>query len=405
MPTRSLLYHAFGLKTMECSRCEFEGGVTTFHVRTPIKYLKCAVCCSADVIRRGTLVRRLRLVPIGLRPTFAKVTVQRLQCRSCGRLRQQHLPFVDPFKRYTHAFAHLIQELSQHMTVTDVARRLKISWGLVREIQERHLKQVVKDLPLKDLKHLAIDELAVGKGHDYVTVVLDLDSGRVVHVGDGKGHQSILGFFRRLKRLGTRLEAVATDMAAAYAMAVKRFFPAVKMVLDRFHVMQLMNRKLTDLRRQQFRCERYERGRRILKGTRWLLLKSPEHLDPDRDEGQRLTEALAINHHLAVAYYLKEDLRQFWEQQDRHRAQIFLDGWIARARASALPHLKDMATSLDRHREALLNYYDHRLSTGPLEGFNNKAQTMKRQAYGYRNREFYKLKLLTLHIKKYALVG
>ena len=405
MPTRSLLYHASGLRTMQCIRCDFEGGATVWHMHRPRQYRKCAVCRSSDVVRRGAVKRRLRLVPIGLRPTFASVRVQRLECRGCGALRQEYLPFADPFKRYTHAFGRFVVFLSQRMTVKDVAEMLHVSWGLVRSIQERYLRREAKRLPLRHLKRLAIDELAVGKGHDQVTVVMDLSSGRVVHVGDGKGSQAILGFFRRLKRLGAQLEAVATDMANAYVTAVKRIFPDVCMVLDRFHVMQLMNQKLSDLRRRLYNNGRCLRRKDILRGTPWLLLKNPAKLDPERNEAKRLAEALGINRPLAAGYYLEEDLRQLWEHADREQAAAFLDDWAARARASGLHVLQEMANCLQRRRDALLNYCCHRISTGPLAGFNNKARTMKRQAYGYRNREFYKLKLLTLHTKKCALVG
>ena len=143
----------------------------------------------------------------------------------------------------------------------------------------------------------------------------------------------------------------------------------------------------------------------MLKGSRWLLLKNPGHLDPGRDEATRLAEALRLNEPLAVAYYLKEDLRRFWAQPDKASATTFLGDWVARARASGVAMLGKMADTPEGHREGLLAYYDHRISTGPLEGTNNKIKTMKRQAYGFRDREFFKLKILALHKATYALVG
>lgn len=405
MSTRSLLYHGFGLGTMEPQKTTFTGGAITLHIRRPLQRLCCSQCCGANVIRRGTKQRRLRHVPIGLKPVYLEVTVQRLQCRDCGQLRYEQLPFMLPLKRYTRRFADYVIALSQRMTVKDVADALGVSWGLVRTIQETHLRQALKKQELKSLRYLAIDELAVGKGHKYVSVVLDLESGAAVFVGDGKKAEAVEPFLQRLKRSGAQIEAVAMDMAASYHLAVSKVFPDAAKVLDRFHVMKLMNEKLSDLRRDLQRETQHVLKKEVLKGTRWLLLKRPDNLVDERNERQRLNEALELNQPLATAYYLKEDLGQFWQQGSKRQARQFLGSWIATALASGIQVLKTMATSLKTHRNQLLAWYDHPISTGPLEGFNNKAQTMKRQAYGYRNRDFYKLKLRTLHLKKYALVG
>ena len=143
----------------------------------------------------------------------------------------------------------------------------------------------------------------------------------------------------------------------------------------------------------------------VLKGTRWLLLKNFENLDPKKDEKQRLEEALSLNKPLATAYYLKEDLRQFWEQPGKKFGTLFLDGWIQRAETSGIKILQQMAKTLAAHRSGLLAYYDAMITSGPMEGTNNKIKTMKRQAYGFRDKEFFKLKILAIHETKYVLVG
>ena len=143
----------------------------------------------------------------------------------------------------------------------------------------------------------------------------------------------------------------------------------------------------------------------MLKGTRWLLLKNPENLDKEKDEKQRLKEALTLNQPLATAYYLKDDLRRFWNQPGKAFATSFLNGWIRRAEASGIKILEQMAKTLAAHRTGLLAYYDVMISSGPMEGTNNKIKTMKRQAYGFRDREFFKLKILAIHESKYELVG
>ena len=405
MSTKSLLYHGFGLGTIEPMKTTYKSGIITFHVRRPLDRLCCPCCHSPDVIRRGTTQRELHHIPIGLKPVKLMVSLQRLMCRDCKQLRYEKLPFMLPHKRYTRRFADYVIALSKLMTVKDVAQSLGVSWGLVRSIQETHLHQSLKKRPLKHLRHLAIDELAIGKGHKYVSVVLDLESGAAVYVGEGKGAEAVAPFLARLKRMGAKIEAVAMDMASSYHLAVSDNFPKAAKVLDRFHVVKLMNEKLTKLRRDLYNEATHALGKHVLKGSRWLLLKRPENLSEKRQERQRLEDALELNKPLATAYYLKEDLRQFWEQESLADAKAFLGKWIATALASGIAVMKTMAKTLRSYRNQLFAWYEHPISTGPLEGFNNKAQTMKRQAYGYRNIDFYKLKLLTLHQKKYALVG
>src|SRR6202163_1740474 len=195
------------------------------------------------------------------------------------------------------------------------------------------------------------------------------------------------------------------DMAPSYILAVQTHIPWAVLVFDHFHVIKLFNEKLSRLRRDLYHQATGPLQQRVLKGTRWLLLKNPENLDPQRDERQRLEEALRVNAPLAAAYYLKEDLRQIWMQPNKRTARRVLRDWLARARASGVRMLVQFAATLEEHQEGVLNYYDYRISTGPLEGTNNKIKTMQRQAYGFRDREFLKLKILGLHETRYALVG
>ena len=170
-------------------------------------------------------------------------------------------------------------------------------------------------------------------------------------------------------------------------------------------MIKLYNDKLSGLRRALHREATDKQQKTVLKGTRWLLLKRPENLDADRNEPQRLKEALRLNEPLSLAYYLKEDLNQVWEQEDGEAAEAFLMDWILRAEASGIRMLIDFAKTLRLHALRILAYYDYPISTGPMEGTNNKIKTMKRQAYGFRDAEFFKLKILAIHEAKYALVG
>jgi len=195
------------------------------------------------------------------------------------------------------------------------------------------------------------------------------------------------------------------DMSKAYIRAVRDHLASATIVFDHFHVIKLFNDKFQEFRRQLFHKASSELEQRVLKGTRWLLLKNPENLVEARNERQRLQRALELNQPLAAVYYMKEDLRQLWSQKNRKRAARFLCDWIARARVSGIHMLKKFAKTLQSHFDGILAYYTYPISTGPLEGTNNKIKTMKRQAYGYRDTEFFMLKILGLHLTKYALVG
>ena len=235
--------------------------------------------------------------------------------------------------------------------------------------------------------------------------VLDLDSGAVVHVGRGKGGDALTDFWKRLRGSGAKIAAVATDMSPAYIDAVATHLPHAVLVFDRFHVVKLLNDKLSDLRREMYREIKDKMQKDVLKGARWLLLKRPENLDDAKDERKRLDEALRLNAPLATAYYLKEELRELWEQDDQEEAEKFLLDWILRAESTGIRVLHGFARTLRIHAFGILAYYDYAISTGPLEGTNNKIKTMKRQAYGFRDQEFLRLKILGIHQSKYALVG
>jgi transposase len=319
-------------------------------------------------------------------------------------IRQVEISFADPRRTYTKAFERYALELSRSMTILDVARHLGVSWDVIKDIQKRDLSRRYAKPKLKNLRKIAIDEIAIAKGHRYVTVVLNLESGAVVFVGDGKGADALKPFWRRLRGSKAKIQAVAMDMSPAYHEAVSTHLSKATIVFDHFHVTKLFNDKLSDLRRWLYHRAGDEQ-KKVLKGVRWLLLKLAENLDTKRDERARLKEALRLNKPLALAYYMKEDLRQFWEQPGKKYATLFLNDWIRRAGASGVHMLLQMAKTLDSHRSGLLAYYDYPISTGPLEGTNNKIKTMKRQAYGFRDHEFFKLKILAIHEAKYALVG
>ena len=401
----SLLYHGFGVREYRYVRTRYVPGGMVFVIERKPETYRCAACGSQNVWRHGVVVRPFRTVPLGSKRVVLEARIPRLACQDCGRVRQAAIGFAQPRRTYTRSFARYVLELSRHMTIKDVARHLGISWDVVKDIQKRYLHKHFDKPKLKHVTQIAIDEISTGKGHRYVTIVLDLASGAVLYVGPGKGADALTAFWKRLRASHARIEAVATDMSPAYIEAVRTNLPEATLVFDRFHVIKLYNEKLSDLRRDLHRQLADTMQKDVLKGVRWLLLKRPENLDATRREPERLAEALRLNEPLAIAYHLKEELNEIWEQEDEATAQALLMDWIVYAESTGIRMLQKFARTLRVHALGILSWYTYPISTGPLEGTNSKIKTMKRQAYGFRDPEFLRLKILAVHRTTYALVG
>ena len=402
----SLLYHGFGIVGYRYVRAEYREGAVIFTVSRNKFSLCCPVCKSKRIIKHGALPRWFHSLPIGRKATYIKAEIPRLECKDCKAIRQSDIGFADSRLTYTRALGRYVLDLAKHMTISDVSRHLKLSWDVIKSIQKKYLQKKYTNPNLKELEQIAIDEIYVGKNR-YLTVVLDIVSGAVVFVGDGKGSDALNPFWLRLRRnRKVKIKAVAIDMSPAYVKAVRENLKKAVIVFDHFHVIKLFNEKISDFRRQLYNNIEDKLQRSVIKGTRWLLLTGKEKLKDKTEQTQRLRQALEINKPLATVYYMKEDLRQLWNWTEKRTATWHLQSWITMARKSGINILEKFATTLEEHFEGILAYFDFDcLSTGPLEGTNNKIKTMQRKAYGYRDMEFFKLKIMDLHETKYALVG
>jgi len=401
----ALLYHNYSIRGYRYRSMKKVSGGIEFHIEQAKEQCRCPQCKSQEISLKGVKTRRFHAPPIGSKHVTIVFNVPRVECRECGTLRQVHISFARPMRRCIRAFERYILQLLNYMTCKDVAELLGVSWGTIRDVEKDHLSRRYAKPPLKDVKHIAIDEIAVKKGHKYMTIVLDLDTKQVIFVGDGRGGDSLKPFWKRLRRSRAEIRAVATDMSPAYVSAVETMLPDAIFVFDRFHIIKLFNDKMTELRRRLYRETTEKSTKEALKGSRWILLKRSDNLDPDRGEPARLAEALERNSDLSAAYFLKEELSEIWEQEDRDIAEGMLLDWILFAESLEIKELTAFAQTLRRHAIGILAYYDAEITTGPLEGINNKIKTMKRQSYGFRDQEYFKLKILSLHRTRYALLG
>lgn len=401
----SLLYNVFGIRGgYEYTRTDYHEGSAIFSIAQPRDRLRCPHCGSPNVHVKTHQQRSWRTLPIGGRATWISMPIPRVACQECHRVRQVKVAFAAERVSYTRSFERYVVDMSKYMTIEDLRCHLGVSWDVVKGIQKKHLRKQFARPKLKNVKMIAIDEVHLGKKSRFATIVLDVIRGAVIFVGKGRGKEALKPFWRRLKSSRAKIKAVATDMAGGYIAAVQENLPDAAHVFDRFHVVKLFNDKLSDLRRDLYRQLTDVLHKNVLKGIRWLLLKNPENLDDTRNESKRLHEALALNAPLATAYYMKDLLRQFWQQVSKRDAKIFLEDWIRQAETSGIKCLKDMARTLAAHRTGLLAWYDYPISTGPLEATNNKIQLLKRQAFGYRDEEFFHLKIYSLHLAKVTLI-
>jgi len=348
------------------------------------------------------------MLPVGKRKVELTVHIPRLFCKDCGSIRQPHLEFADPKKHYTHSLERFVIDLCRVMTIQDVGELTGLNWDTVKDIDKGYLKDKYRAVSLKDVRYIAIDEVYLGRKRKFITIVMDLESGRVIHVGYGKGKDALNGLWKRLKRSNAKILAVATDMASGYMAAVMEHLPDADLVLDHFHLVKWFNDKLSLLRRQMYH-EADVFGKDVLKSSRYLLLKAPENLkvntDKSKDERARLQAALELNQPLATAYYMKERLRLLFDCPAVEQAGKELEAWIDEAQSSKIKILMDAAGKLMMWKPFILNWYKHPISTGKLEVMNRKIGMLQRQACGYRDDEYLKLRILHLHRSTYALTG
>ncbi|MBD3414619.1 MAG: ISL3 family transposase [Candidatus Aminicenantes bacterium] len=397
----SLLYHALGLYGFHQLRSWQKGGALYLEVIRSTK--RCGACSTWDVKKKGYRWRVIRLLPIGKKPVFARVKIRRFYCSHCGKIRYENISCADPKKHFTHTLEEYVMDLCAYMTIRDVAEHTGLHWATVKEIDKKRLKRrVPREKDLRKIKFLGVDEVSVRRGHNYLTVVVDLETGRVVYVGEGRRVESLSPFFKRLKRIGVRPKAIAMDMWKPYAKAVRLYYRGLPLVYDTFHVLADYSRTLNKIRVDEANKLEGTPEEKVIKGTRYLLLKGQEKLSLRAQE--RLWRLLRINQPIFIAYVLKEELRRLWKMPSRQKAEKFLNEWIRMAFESGVLLLARFARKLFRHAWGILNYFDFPISTAKVEGTNNRIKVIKRRAYGYRDLEYFKLKIYNLYATRYSLL-
>lgn len=400
----SILYHGFGVHGYKYLKTEYSDGCIIFHIEKSPYNIGCADCDSRRVTKKGLIVRYIKTLPIGTKRIFLAVHIHRQLCNDCGALKQEPLLLSLPKKSWTKSLGRYIVELLKRSTVEDVSRHLGMSWDTIKDIHKWALNIKFKRRKLKGLRYIGIDEIAVCKGHKYLTVVVDLETGRIVWVAEGRDISSIEPFLKRLKRAKAPIKGIAMDMWSAYISAALDQYSYNVIVFDHYHVISGYNKMLDELRRKEAAVAPITE-KKIYVGTKYLLLKGKEKIEDFETAKSKLDNLLRINESLNTAYIMKEELRSLWNNTSRKEAEDYLDNWLKKAWSSGINPLIKFANRIAGHRIGILNYFDHRITTGKVEGTNNKIKVLKRQAYGFRDMEYFKLRIYALHESRYALIG
>ena len=397
--------------------------VLVFESKQQTKVVVCPYC-GGSVHICESVSRNLQDVPIW--PNMAQELCfvgYRYRCTKCGRKHTPPLPLQYPGTRITERAANWIRTmLLNKLSIKSIQNITGIHWETIRNIHRETMEQTLREhqAALKASGYrphfLAVDEFAIRKGHSYATSVMDLETGEVLWVGEGRSKEDFRRFFDEIDpSFIAEIIAVAMDMNASYHIVVQEMLPQAQIVYDRYHMQAQYGREvlgtvrldearkhkavsrelseqlsgLPDEEKRQVKAQiREEKSQyREMKKLRWTLLTNGENLS---DACAASLQTILENHSdLAVCYAMKEEMIALFELRDVDQARIGWQNWFAAAKASGIPALMSFAERKEKRIDGLVAHATYPISTGKLEGFNNKIKVAKRVGYGYRDDEYF----------------
>jgi transposase len=334
-------------------------------------------------------VRRFAYVPLWGIPVFFVYAMRRANCPKCGVMVEE-VPWCCGKQMHTRTYQWFLAQWARRMSWQEVADVFHTSWQSVFHAVKHAVFWGLTHDVWQNVRILGVDEIAWRKGHSYLTMVyqLDEDRKRLLWVGEGREKKTLEKFFGLLgPKPSTRVRFACSDMWGPYLDVIAACAPQAVHVLDRFHIMRLMNKAIDEVRRAEAKQLERDGYEPILKHSRWCLLKRRENRT--KRQTVKLRELLQYNLQSVKAHLQREDFQQFWEYKSPVWAGKFLDDWCARVMRTNIEPMKKVARTLRTHRELILNWFkaDGKLSSGTVEGFNNKAKLTMRKAYGFKSPE------------------
>jgi len=340
--------------------------------------------------------RRVRDLSSGDTRVYLEFEVRRLLCRACAKVTREHLDFLADNPFYTKRFAWFVGRRCRDSSIKDVAEELHLDWHAVKALEMQYMRAQLAKAGTPGPKAIGIDEISIKRGHTYRIVVSDLVRHRPIWFGgDDRSERSMAQFYEWLgpkKARGIRLAVM--DMWKPFRTATQEHAPQAAILFDKFHIMRHLGEALDKVRKAEY-ARLSGKDRRFIKGQKYTLLSSREHLSL---EGKRsLKLLLAANKRINTAYLLKESFGQLWDYSSEAWARKFFDNWRASLRWQRLKPYQKFAEMIDRHWDGIAAYChpDNKVSLGFVEGLNNKIRVIQRRAYGLRDEEYLRLKVLT----------
>jgi len=356
----------------------------------------CSGCSgAASGYDRGRQARLFSFVPLWGYPVYLRYVMRRVDCPACG-VKVEQVPWSSGKSPRTLAYEVFLARWARRLSWQEVARVFHTSWEQVYRSVEAVVSYGLTHRSLEDIQAIGVDEVQYRRGHQYLTVVYQLDSGcrRLLYVGKKRTVRSLLGFFRLLgKKRCSGLKYVCSDMWKPYLKVIKRKAPQALHILDRFHIVVLLNKAVDEVRRQEVRRLKRDGYEEVLTHSRYCFLKNESNLT-DR-QAMKLDELLQYDLKSVRAYLLKESFQGFWQYSSPYWAERFLRLWCARAMRSKLEPVKKFVKTIRRHQPLMMNWFKAKkaFSSGIVEGLNRKINLVTRKAYGYRSYDVLKIAL------------
>lgn len=327
---------------------------------------------------------------------YLDLEIRRVACRRCRKVKQERLEFLADSPFYTKRFAFFVGRRCRGSTIQDVARETHLNWKTIKALEMEYMREQLRRAGAPRPRVIGLDEISIRKGHTYRLVISDLERRRPIWFGGwDRSELSVNSFFTWLgPRKSRRIQLAVMDMWKAFENATRRNAPEVKILFDKFHVMRHLGDALDRVRKSEAK-RLTGKDRRFIKGQKYTLLAHRENLSLEGRRGLALL--LAANKRLNTAYLLKESFGQLWDYQREGWARRFFDQWRAALKWQRLKPYEEFAGLIERHWDGIAAYCapENKVSLGFVEGLNNKIRVLQRRAYGLRDPEYLRLKILT----------
>src|SRR5882724_4532233 len=340
--------------------------------------------------------RRVRDLSCGAYRIYLEFEVRRVLCRSCHAVKRERLSLLADGALHTKRFASYVGRRCRHATIQDVAAELHLGWDSVKELDKQYMRVQLVKAGTPGPKVIGIDEVSIRKGHTYRIVVSDLIRGRPIWFGGEDRSEASMGqFYEWLgKRTSERIRLAVMDMWKPFRKVTHSRAPQAAILFDKFHIMRHLGEALDKVRKSEY-ARLSGTQRRFIKGQKYTLLSHRENLT--LEGRQALKTLLAANKRLNTAYLLRESFGQLWSYEREGWARRFFENWRAALKWQRLGPYEKFAEMIDRHWDGIAAYCkpENKVSLGFVEGLNNKIRVIQRRAYGLRDEEYLRLKILT----------